>query len=67
MDITPERREISRGRGKFNSTTQLYWPDEKLSATVWDAIGPYFTGDKTLDETVELVQRRAILYVNENR
>lgn len=69
--LVPSRKPTEEDRQQFeelfNSTTQLYWPDEKLSATVWDAIGPYFTGDKTLDETVELVQRRAILYVNENR
>ena len=28
---------------------------------------PYFAGDKTLEETANLIQRRAQLYVNENR
>ena len=32
-----------------------------------EAAGPYFAGDKTLDETVRLIQSRAELYVNENR
>ena len=41
--------------------------DSELLEIVMDAAGPYFAGDKTLDETVELIQRRAQLYVNENR
>ena len=48
-------------------TTQIYWPNDELSNIIWDTIGPYFAGDRTLDETVDLVQRRAMLYVNENR
>ena len=32
---------------------------------VKDQCGPYFAGDKTLDETVNLIQRRVSLYVNE--
>ncbi len=51
----------------INSTTQLYWPNDELADIVWDTIGPYLAGDRTLDDTVALVQNRATLYVNENR
>ena len=50
-----------------NSTTQIYWPDTSLSNAVWDAITPYFAGDKSMDEVIDLVQRRVQLYVNEQR
>ena len=46
-------------------------PSQQMDLDLWDIIeeqaGAYFAGDKTLDETVELIQRRAGLYVNENR
>lgn len=51
----------------LNSTTLLYWPDDELSNIVWDSIGPYLAGDRSLDDTVALVQNRAQLYVNEMR
>ena len=46
---------------------QLYWSDDALADVVWDAIGPYLAGDKTLDETVQLLNNRIGLYVNELR
>ena len=51
----------------INHTTQLYWPDDALADIIWDSAGPYFAGDKTLDQTVALIQKRAQLYINENR
>ena len=51
----------------INSTTQLYWPNDELADIVWDTIGPYLAGDRTLDDTIALVQNRATLYVNENQ
>ena len=63
----PTEETCQRFEDLVSGTTMLYWPDVKMSQAVWDAIGPYFAGDKTLDETVEMVQRRVTLYVNENR
>ena len=51
----------------MNHTTQLYWPDDALADIIWNSAGPYFAGDRTLDQTVELIQKRAQLYINENR
>ena len=56
-----------RFRTLIDSTTQLYWPNDELSNLVWDSIGPYLAGDRSLDDTVALVQNRAQLYVNEMR
>ena len=50
-----------------DNTTHLYWPENQISEAVWNAIGPYFAGDKTMDEVIDLVQRRVQLYVNEQR
>ena len=50
-----------------DNTTHLYWPENQISEAVWNAIGPYFSGDKTMDEVIDLVQRRVQLYVNEQR
>ena len=50
-----------------DNTTHLYWPENQITEAVWDAIGPYFSGDKTMDEVIDLVQRRVQLYVNEQR
>lgn len=61
------REDIPRFENLINNTKQIYWPNDDLSDTVWDAIGPYFAGDKTMDETVRLVENRVKLYVNENR
>ncbi len=63
----PNEDDLQRLNALMDYTTQIYWPNDELSNIIWDAIGPYFAGDKTLDETVDLVQRRAMLYVNENR
>ena len=50
-----------------DNTTLLFWPENQVSEAVWNAVGPYFAGDKTMDETIDLVQRRVRLYVNEQR
>lgn len=63
----PTKEDLQRFEKLINSTAQIYWPDNDLSEMVWEAIGPYFAGDKTLDETIQLVQNRVKLYVNENR
>ena len=59
--------DSQRHRDLVNHTTQLYWPNDELSDLVWDSIGPYLAGDRSLDDTVALVQNRAQLYVNEMR
>lgn len=51
----------------INSVTKVDMYDSNIYNIVWEAAGAYFAGDKTLDETVALIQNRAGLYVNENR
>jgi hypothetical protein len=59
--------DVLRFEELVNNTTQIYWPNDALANIVWESIGPYFAGDKTLEETVKLVQNRVTLYVNENQ
>lgn len=59
--------DTQRYEDLINHTTQLYWPDDALSDIVWDSLGPYFAGDWTLEHTIEVLQNRATLYVNEQR
>lgn len=58
---------LQRYENLINNTTQIYWPNSELSTIVWETAGPYFTGDKTLNDTVSLIQNRVQLYINENR
>ncbi len=59
--------DVLRFEELVNNTTQIYWPNDALANIVRESIGPYFAGDKTLEETVKLVQNRVTLYVNENQ
>ncbi len=56
-----------RFRTLIDNTTQLYWPDDDLSNIVWEALGPYFAGDKPLDDTLQLLDNRVSLYLNEQK
>ena len=61
------KEDMQRFEILVNSTTLLYWPNDSLSNVIWDCIGPYLAGDRSLDDTVALVQNRVTLYVNEQR
>ncbi len=56
-----------RFQALIDNTTQLYWPDDDLSGIVWEALGPYFAGDKPLDDTLQLLDNRVSLYLNEQK
>ena len=59
--------EICRFEDLFNSVERIELSDSELQGIVMESAAPYFAGDKTLDETVDLIQRRVQLYVNETR
>ncbi len=63
----PNESHLQRFEALLNNTAQIYWPDSTLSDIVWDTLGPYFAGDKAMDEVIGLVQNRVQLYLNENR
>ena len=41
--------------------------DDSLGEIIMEIAGAYFAGDKTLDETAELIQNRANLYISEQK
>ena len=59
--------DLDRFETLVNSTSRLYWPDDDLSNIVWETLGSYFAGDRTLDDTIRLLDNRVGLYVNELR
>ena len=66
MDIITEKG-LQRHRDLIDHTTQLYWPEDELSNIVWETLGSYFAGDRTLDDTIGLLQNRVGLYLNEQK
>ena len=59
--------KIQRFQELVDHTTQLYWPEDDLANIVWEMPGPCFAGDKTLDQTIDLLDNRVSLYLNEQR
>lgn len=51
----------------IDRTDRIYTYDESLYNIISDSVAPYFAGQKTLDDTVNLIQSRVSLYVNEQR
>ena len=59
--------ERQRYENLLNSIDKIDLCDKTIFDIVQELIGPYFAGDKTLDETIQLIQNRVGLYVNELR
>ncbi len=59
--------DLHRFEDLLYSIERISLYDGDIAAIVTDQCGPYLAGDKSLDETVELIQRRVSLYVNEQR
>ena len=49
----------------YNAIDSYIRRDPSLTAIITETAGAYFAGDKSLDETADLIQNRASLYVNE--
>lgn len=60
--------EVRRFEDFFDSIDKIdiTW-DRTLTKLVVEACGPYFSGDKSLDETAALVQNRMGLYISEQK
>ena len=65
--LPPTKEDIASLTALIDNTTQIYWPNDDLSNIVWEALGPYYAGDKTLEQTVQMLNNRVGLYVNEQR
>ncbi len=51
--------------GLINATTAVYGYDESIMNIITDEAAPYFAGEKSLDDTVSMIQSRVNLYVAE--
>ena len=60
------REEYDRFMDFFNSVESISLYDPAVMNIVVEQCGPFFAGDRTLDETVQAIQDRVTLYVNEN-
>ncbi len=62
-----EKADYDRLVDFINRIDKLGIFNQKLLDTIEEPCEAYFAGDRTLDETVDLIQNRVSLYVNENR
>ena len=51
----------------YEATDSLSDYDSALTDIIMEAAGAYFAGDKTLEESAELIQNRASLYISEQK
>jgi hypothetical protein len=54
-------------RDQVDSVSRVWTMDTNIYNIVCEEAGAYFSGDKTIDETVSLIQNRAETYVKENK
>lgn len=59
--------EVQRFEDFINCIDKISLYDSEVYDMVYETATAYFAGDKTLDETVDLIQRRVSLYVDELR
>ena len=65
--LAPNELQMERFWDLYNAIDSVEGSDSTIMDMIQDQAAVYFAGDKSLDETAELIQRRAALYVNENR
>ena len=59
--------EINRFLRFYNRIEKINFWDTHVYEIVEDATGPYFSGDRTMDDTIALLQNRVGLYLNEQK
>lgn len=64
---SPTQEQAERFMALYQSIDHIMDENNALTDIITDQAQPYFAGDKSLDETADLIQRRVTLYVNENR
>lgn len=65
--MAPTQAQIGRFWNLCNAIDHISRNDREMMLILQEQAQPYFAGDKSLDETADLIQRRVTLYVNENR
>ena len=65
--MAPTQAQLDRFWDLYNAIDHIGSENWALVGLIAEQAQPYFAGDKTLEETADLIQRRVTLYVNENR
>ena len=61
------QEEYDRVMALYEAVDSVGRWDDSLGEIIIEIAGAYFAGDKSLDETVELIQNRASLYISEQK
>ncbi len=64
--LTPSEAQMDRFWKLYESTEQVSGRNDALLDIVMEQADVYFAGDKSLEETVQLIQNRAKLFVSEH-
>lgn len=64
--LPPNDAQLDRFWRLYNAIDHITGENDDLLSIIAEQAEPYFAGDKTLEETAQLIQNRAKLYVNEN-
>ncbi|MDE5589012.1 MAG: extracellular solute-binding protein [Acetatifactor sp.] len=67
--VTPEpmtEEQLAKLVDFILSADQRYYDNDEISSIVDEEMGGFFSGDKTAQETAEIIQRRAQIYVDTN-
>ena len=59
--------EVQEYRDIINRISKTWDYDESLNEIISEEAKAYFAGDKTVDETCEIIQNRATTYVKESK
>lgn len=65
--LAPNEAQMERFWDLYNAIDSVAGNDAEIMEIILEEAAPYFAGDKSLDETADLIQSRVSLYVNENR
>lgn len=65
--LAPNEAQMERFWDLYNAIDSMAGNDREIMDILLEEAGPYFAGDKSLDETADLIQSRVSVYVNENR
>ena len=65
--VATTQEEYDQVMELYNAIDSVLDYDVSMFEIVTEQAGPYFSGDKSLDETVKNIQDRVNLYINENR
>ncbi|MBR1865838.1 MAG: extracellular solute-binding protein [Lachnospiraceae bacterium] len=68
IEITPiTQKQVDKYCSLLNHTRKSGGSDSTMMRIIMEEVKPYFEGEKSLEQTTEIMQKRIRTYVNENR